>query len=466
MFHIVHAWRPDGATNGMLPRVLVVSGGQVSNVEWWILDDRVSMNGPGPRCTAGTSVANTVRVRIILLVSALTLSFHTVALAQAPGTKAEPVGPQTQYWLDVTGSVFGEHSASAGTRVGTEVVLAAQAEEDGGLFRGILMPWARADAHMRLTAGGPTPGFGGHVAFAARLFDPHGEEDGLYLRFFPLDVEFSREQQVRPALSSRREMWARPYTKTSYGWSVTGGNMTPIKGLEILTMGLTTTHIEQPDELRPLKQARFDIKAHFFAYRRARAEGKPEFLATLLRIGGGGIANAVGPSASVGQVEFLRLEGVPLGPYLNLDIAGGVAGTGSMHISTSSSGRPISEVTIITEELPPVESSIGYARLHGSYGDVAAAVTAERSMYLTVDVELALEDRMTASVRWLRPWGQVSVEGFAARSLLWLDQETSQTSMIGGGHASLRYQLQPDLSLTASLEVARSFLGEIIRGQI
>lgn len=373
---------------------------------------------------------------------------------------ADPL-PRTQAWVDTSAALIGEHAVGISTRGAAALTIDALAEEDGGLYKGIFMPWARAEGNLRLAAGGPTPGLGGTFSVKGRVIDPHGKLDMIYMRLFPLDLEFSHERHVRPALSDRREMWARPYTRTTYGWSVTGGNMTPIKGFEMLNMGVKTSHLEQPDFDRPLKQSRFEIDAHFFGYRRQRAEGQPDFEAYAFSIDALGISNAVGADASVGSIEFLTFKAIPLGRHVNLDLGFGTAGTGSMSITTSTNGEVTSETNINTEALPNISARTGHARLYGSYDKVTAEVSAGRSMYLTVDVELAIEDRVAGSLTWLNPRGMLRLEGFAAKTRLWRDETTEQTSMTGGAFAAWQHQLQPDLTLTSSVEVARSFYGSL-----
>lgn len=366
--------------------------------------------------------------------------------------------PDTQGWIDAGTTLLGEHAPGVISRASAAVTIEAVGEEDGGIFKSIIMPWARFEGQLRLATGGPNPGLGGLLSMEGRVLDIHGTEDGIFLRFFPLDLNFSHEQQARPALSSRREFWARPYTRTTFGWSLFGGT---IGGFEVLNMGLTTSHLEQPDAEQPLKQSRFEIGGHFFRYYRERKDRRPGFEAYLIRFEAVGIANAVGANASVASVDILRLDAIPLGKHLHLDVAGGFAGTGSMHISTSRNGVVTSQTTVITEELPDIRSKTGSARLYGTVGDITAEVSAGRSMYLTVNVELALEDRLSASATWLSRRGMLRLEGFAARNRLWLDETTEHRATTGGAFASWQQALDHDVTLTASLEVAHSFYGSM-----
>src|SRR5690606_28828984 len=112
---------------------------------------------------------------------------------------------------------------------------------------------------------------------------------------------------------------------------------------------------------------------------------------------------------------------------------------------------------IITEDLPSFMTSTASARVHGGTPWLHASLEAGRSVYLTADVDLAIEERIAAQVMWRHPVGELVLRGFVSDTELWLDKETAERSRTGGVYAGWRHGLPHDLSLLASVEVARSF---------
>ena len=88
-------------------------------------------------------------------------------------------------------------------------------------------------------------------------------------------------------------------------------------------------------------------------------------------------------------------------------------------------------------------------------------IEASRALYLTYDMELALEERLTGRIDRRGSTNTVALETFAARTHLWLDRDTAQSALTGGASASWNRRLGEHLDLDMSVEVARSFYASL-----
>jgi len=271
-------------------------------------------------------------------------------------------------------------------------------------------------------------------------------------------------QDLVPQLSTRRSFWRRPYARELVGVQLSFGNLLDDKW-DVLRFYMEAGRLSQTDETEIVRHREAAAGFTMASYGYARPDPyQPDVRVDLLSVDGRGVVVENGPDAVVVKADLVRASGMRLGP-LYADLAGGPAGTGTMNISVESGGDSWS-TTITTENLPNIATMTGRARLYTVGERAAFALEAERSMYLTVDVELALESRATLSARWRNPYGELQVRGFLSDNQLWLDKETSEHSRTWGGFASWHHQLTEDISAVASVEVARSFYVNLTDGSL
>lgn len=371
-------------------------------------------------------------------------------------SSVEPVG---HWWLDI--SALTEAGTAAGdVRAGAEVMMAVHGQQEGGIG-GVIVPWMSGDGEIRLESRDNDQRVGASLHAESRLLDPRFTTEGYQLRFLPFDMHFDLDWHARPDLSSRRQFWRRPYTRQSTGGEIGFFNPGVAEGLMLGHVGLSFGTVEQSDGDEVMRQNQFEITFALASYTRERELG-PDFQARFLAIEALGIENLDGPDANIATIDFVRLAGVPTGLGLYIDVEGGVAASGgTLTLSSSTNGEEDWSTTVTTEDLPHLSMPAGRARIHGTGASVSGAIEASRSMYLTADIELAIEERITASGRWLNRHGELSVQGFVSRNELWLDKETSEESLTGGVLAGWRHPLGEELTLTGSIEVARSFYASL-----
>lgn len=380
-------------------------------------------------------------------------------------SSAEELAPQREvmgfWWLDTLATGATTYSSGSSAQPGGEVGLVLHAEEDGGFARSFLFSWLSLDARGRLGAGAQDTGAGVNLRAESRVLQwRFMNNEGQIYELLPLDMYAELDYRAIPSLSSRRELWRRPYSRQVVGGSLSFGDMMG-KGWDFVRVAMEVSKLSQTDELGVFRHRQIGFDATFVMHHRARLDGGPDFHADIVRFGATGIQAPVGPDASVGFVDLLRVSGLKLpGGVLFADLAGGFAGTGTMTIS-GSNGDDTWSTTIDTENLPNTGSWTGRARVYGSLPDIGFGLEAEKALYLTVDVELAIEARLAAYAEWRNRHGALTVRGFASRNKLWLDRETSETTTTGGVFASFQRPVGRDLSVIASVEVARSFYADL-----
>lgn len=277
------------------------------------------------------------------------------------------------------------------------------------------------------------------------------------LGVFTFEVDHHLTVEGRPQLSRRPDLWRRSFTREHLGVEMTGLHWRGTHwGVHFMRVAEGFDFTWQPDEAR-----RFSTTSDwsFFGVIRDPGDGGEIAVAELLSLEAEAIDGE--RDAAVINTMYLRFTDVPVGPLpVFIDGAIGHGGTG---YTTLSSGD--SSITITTEDLPLVSGiSVWRARIHGGGEDIEASAGASRSLFLTYDVNLALEERAAAALAFGLGAGRVELEGFAARTELWTDETTSYTERTGGGSVRYERPLRDGWVVDLSGQAARSFYAEIDAG--
>lgn len=330
---------------------------------------------------------------------------------------------------------------------------AASAALSGLLHHGggqYLMPEASAGAEFLLSSRPDNDGIGFTSWGRGRALELGDAKTNL----IPVDLNYQIDWNSRPSLSARRMMWRRPFSSVKAGWRLSAGSY---RGISLMHMGGDTSFLKQGDEL---SRKQYEFVMSFVRYYRERAEGQPSFELDVIRADSNAMDLNEGGDAVVVELDFARVRGGRIGGAY-WDMALGVGGTGSFSTSTEVNGKVVDEVMVTTENLPLMSTGIGDARIYGNHKRFGASLGAERRVYLTSDVELAIESRVSSALGWSGRQNNLSLEAFAAHTELWLDKVQSEETLTGGGKAAWQRALADDLSLQATVEVARSYYANL-----
>ncbi len=111
----------------------------------------------------------------------------------------------------------------------------------------------------------------------------------------------------------------------------------------------------------------------------------------------------------------------------------------------------------VNERHPDVTASITDGALRWRQGRLAAELRYQRSLYLTMDSMLALEDRASTAATWTSE--QLAVDGslFAARTRLWSDRTVAGETYWTDGVALSARTHRAGFNASATVEAGRSF---------
>ena len=317
-----------------------------------------------------------------------------------------------------------------------------------------LIPQASAGAELLLSSRPDNDGLGFTSWGQGRALELGDDKTHL----LPIDLTYQIDWNSRPSLSARRMLWRRPFSSVKAGWRLSAGRY---RGYSLMHMGGDTSFLKQGDEL---SQKKYEFELSFVRYVREREDEQPSFELEVLSADSNAIDLSEGADAVVVEFEFARVRGGRLGGAY-WDLALGVGGTGSFSSSVSVNGEVVDEVMVDTENLPLMSTGIADARIYGSHKSMGASLGAERGVYLTADVELAIETRLSSAVSWTGQKSDLSLAAFVAHTELWIDKVTSEETLTGGGKVAWRRTLAEDLSLQTSVEVARSYYASL-RGAV
>ena len=157
-----------------------------------------------------------------------------------------------------------------------------------------------------------------------------------------------------------------------------------------------------------------------------------------------------GSSAAIVSLQPARITGQHVAGPLYADLSGGVGGTGT--ITVDNGGGDVH--TITTDDLPDV--SAGTYDVHAYTVGGGFDARAHRTLYLTLDGDLAIEDRAEAALAW-GARTRITLRGFAARTTWWTSKTDPGTAAVTGGGELDVARTDRGLAWDASLGVARSF---------
>ena len=277
------------------------------------------------------------------------------------------------------------------------------------------------------------------------------------LGVFTFDLDHRLTVEGRPALSRRPDLWRRSYSQEHIGVEMTGLHWRGEHwGTHLMRVAEGFDFTWQADD--STEQRRFGTTSDWSLMGVIRDPGDGSGVATLELMSLEAEAIDDVRDAVVINTMYVRFVDVPLGPLpVRIDGAIGDGGTGYTSLTSGDD-----TIVITTEDLPLVSGiPVWRARIHGATHGVEAGVGASRALFLTFDVNLALEERASADLSFPVGAGRVELDGFAARTELWIDEMTSYTELTGGG--SLRYErpVRDGWIVDVSGEAARSFYADL-----
>jgi hypothetical protein len=379
--------------------------------------------------------------------------------ADAPDAQPPPSAMSHRLFVEMRGggSWSGARSAEAGASAGGELSLASAGANCQPLaLSGSLH--ARGD------------GFGvaqaGELCLASWL--PAGR-----VRLFGFAVRESARWNVRTRLNAPLRFAAGPYSSFSFGVTATAFDH---RGAEVprrtqvfgLSQEMGWTWQALGGDPAPIAT----VRGEFWAYRRSIPHLDPTELdgevLEILVIGGDGVRD--GDGAAVVEILPVRWSGIPLlgerrpppdidrssARGLYLDVAAGLAGTGSTGGAISIGDTPVVEETIETTRLPQVTAGILRAKLRLGLPWGQAGLAAGRTLQPTLTAHLALEDRLSGSLQWSGGRASMQLSGFAARNIVWLDERRKIRPNTWGVSKTTSIDL-PWVRLGIELDVGRSF---------
>jgi hypothetical protein len=391
------------------------------------------------------------------------LSFLGV-LAAAPARADGPaqVDAPHEWSLSTRASAEADHSA-AGSQGALTVALDGLARRTRAPFLG------STGGALWLGAGGATPGLGASHWSRLRVYGVEAEDDTLHVSFSSFDVRHQLDWHGKPALSSPRALWRRPYTRVSGGMSARMlGLATSSWTMDVFGLGFDAGQVRQHDGPLAAVQNQVSMDFVFFGLHGPRDDGPdfaPDFRLDLLAATSRGVAGDTW--SSVGSFDFVRLQGMRFADAVFADFSIGVAGTHVMPIGvpddTADPGAmPLAEPEAEAEAERPLGSITAVrGRVQGTRGTVTAALAGHRDAHLTFDGEPALEHRVASEVSWSGSEHAIAVEAFAAHTEVWLDAARSESDVTGGVSGTWQRQLAGGWVLDLSVEAARSFYASL-----
>lgn len=254
------------------------------------------------------------------------------------------------------------------------------------------------------------------------------------------------EFETRAALGRRRDLVRSRYTSEQLGMeAVLLGDGDPLSG------GALMPFTYDVDLVRGEAAVRHTFRGTVARWWSRAAADQPEHAREVLTI--------------ISQVHDLDFDatadtliawaetGRPLSGDLYLDYRTGFA--------TNTGETSIDNQMFVNERHPNVTAGVLDGGLRLVRGAAAGGLRYDRSLYLTFDSMLALEDRATASATLTHGPTSLGAEGFAARTLLFSERGVdAERAVTGGGAAHWSTSLR-GFGVSGSVEVARSFYAHL-----
>lgn len=163
---------------------------------------------------------------------------------------------------------------------------------------------------------------------------------------------------------------------------------------------------------------------------------------------------STGGGAVIAKLDGIRVE--KLGAHgIYLDVAaGGLTNRGTLEVENTEGGPPH---TFESTDLPAIDSLTYDAGLTIGNRVFHVAARGSRAGFITLDGDMALEDRATFSATLALRRATVGLRGFAARTTWWTAKDDpGQTAETGGGELVAAFSIR-GFDITAGLGRARTF---------
>ncbi len=255
--------------------------------------------------------------------------------------------------------------------------------------------------------------------------------------------------EARAALGRRRDLPAARYTGEHVAMEVVLlGDADPRSGGALMPFTYEVDLVRSPDaEAETATLHRF--RASVFRWWTQRAPELPQHVRSVLVIDSQ--VHDLDRDALADTIVAWAEEGRPLAGPLYLDYRIGFA--------TNTGQTTISDQSFVEQRHPEVTALVADGGLRLLRGPATAALRYDRSLNLSFDSLLVLEDRATARTAWSRGGHALAGEAFAARTLLWSDQDRRR-AVTGGGAARWETALR-GFEVNGTVEMARSFYARL-----
>jgi hypothetical protein len=382
------------------------------------------------------------------LVPAVVMAAAALPAPGLDGTPIAPVAADDRGW-QVTLAAGGEAgtAASAGG-VGVDARAAAIGDYDD--VDGVLhvQGIAATGGTASLRAGGP--GWLAASHWAHLSYDALPTDDGTGIGLFTGAIEHHLDVGAVPSLFASRDAVRAGFAREQLGFTARGLSLLWDGGdrrVDLIDEGMALAWTWQPDGRRRREAG---MHGEMVRYCRARSAA-PAYCADVLRftaqVGGAADTDTGG---GVVAIAPLALAGVHAGGDVYLDLAGGLEIGGGARIDHDGGGGSIA--------LPSLAVASYDLGLHAGLGGGARLdARAFRHVYVTLDDELSLEDRVDAGVTVPTARTQIVLRGFAARTIWWSSADAPGTAAFTGGGELAIARRDAGLDWNASLGLARSF---------
>jgi hypothetical protein len=394
---------------------------------------------------AGAWLAPGSRVPLLPLVPALVMALPSDGLDGTPTVPLPYVGDGPDWDADL--SAGGEAgTALQGGELGADAYVQAG---DTDRWNGQIVGYAAATGGSVDLRGGSrdVPRLGGEH-WARLVFEPFFATPDSGMPgggLFSTEAEHRLDIGALPALTGRKDGLRGAFGREELGFTTRGlsvyGRETRVDFAEIGFGNAWTWQDGVPLHDQMGFHAVFVRECH------ERGDELPERCVEVMPFQALGVEG--GSSAAIGTVEPVRLGGVHVVGPVYADLSGGFGGTGVISEDTNGQAH-----TIATADLPDI--GVGTYDLRAFTADGGFDARAHRTIYLTLDGDLAVEDRAEAAVAFGERT-RVTLRGFAARTAWWTSKTDPGTAAVTGGGELDVARTDRGLAWNASLGVARSF---------
>jgi hypothetical protein len=160
-----------------------------------------------------------------------------------------------------------------------------------------------------------------------------------------------------------------------------------------------------------------------------------------------------GTSAVIAKLDAIRLEKFGA-HHVYVDVAaGGLTNRGTLEVENTAGGPD----TFESNDLPAVDALTYDAGISIIHDNLTVAARGARTGYITLDGDMALEDRASITASLALSRATIGVRGFAARTTWWtFEDDPGQTANTSGGELTAAVSVR-GFDITAGIGRARTF---------